>query len=152
MAELKRHVGRRSERGAELVEFALVLPLMLIVITGIVDFALLLRSYEVTTNAAREGARVAVLPGYGPATATARVAQFINAGGGGTNFTTTVTPVPLNLGAGYTGNGVRVAVQYTHEFLFLGWILGLIDGTFDSSVTYTTAAVMRSEIQMGVAP
>jgi Flp pilus assembly protein TadG len=54
----------RSERGAELVEFALVTPLMLVLIGGIVDFARLFQSYEVVTNAAREGARLAALPGY----------------------------------------------------------------------------------------
>lgn len=53
----------RSESGAELVEFALVLPLLLVLIGGIADFAMLFQNYEVTTNAAREGARLAVLPG-----------------------------------------------------------------------------------------
>jgi Flp pilus assembly protein TadG len=149
---VNRRAGWRSERGAELVEFALVLPLLLVVITGIADFAFLLRSYEVTTNAAREGARVAVLPGYGAAAATARVAEYINAGGGGTTFVTTVTPVPVDMGAGNVGSGVQVTVQYTHDFLFIGWITGLINGTFDSSVTYSTTAVMRSEIQTSGAP
>lgn len=126
----------------------MVLPLLLVVITGIADFALLLRSYEVTTNAAREGARVAVLPApYGPATAPARVAQYIAAGGGGTEYVTTVTPGSFPMGSGFNATGVQVTVQYTHHFLFLGWILGLIDGTLDNTVVFTTSAVMRSEIQ-----
>ena len=53
----------RSQAGAELVEFALVLPIMLLVFGGIVDFGLLLQRQQVVTNAAREGARLAVLPG-----------------------------------------------------------------------------------------
>jgi Flp pilus assembly protein TadG len=153
MAEMKRRSRFRSEAGAEMVELALALPLLLIVITGIVDFAFLLRSYEVATNAAREGARVAILPGYGAGTAIARTAAYVTAGGGqadAAHLTTTVTAVPVNLGAGLIGNGVQVSVTYTHEFLFLGWILGLIDGTFDNSVTFTTSSVMRSEIQTGV--
>ena len=52
----------RSEAGAELVEFALVLPVLLLVFGGIIDFGLLLQRQQVVTNAAREGARLAVLP------------------------------------------------------------------------------------------
>ncbi|MGH7900011.1 MAG: TadE/TadG family type IV pilus assembly protein, partial [Candidatus Binatia bacterium] len=53
-----------SESGAELVEFAFVLPVLLLLIAAIADFAFLFQSYEVATNAVREGARLAVLPGY----------------------------------------------------------------------------------------
>ena len=56
--------GRRGDAGAELVEFALVLPLLLLVIVGIFDFGFLFRDYGVITNAAREGARIGVLSGY----------------------------------------------------------------------------------------
>ena len=46
------------------MEFALTLPLLLVVIAGIVDFGFVFQRYEVITNAAREGARLASLPGY----------------------------------------------------------------------------------------
>ena len=49
-----------SERGAELVEFALVLPLLLLLVLGIVDFGFLFQRFEVVTNAAREGARLEI--------------------------------------------------------------------------------------------
>ena len=71
----------RSERGAELVEFAFVLPTLLLLIVGVVDFGLLFQKYEVVTNAAREGARVAILPGYNNADVQARVNQYLTAGG-----------------------------------------------------------------------
>ena len=69
------------ERGAELVEFAFVFPLLLLVMLGIVDFGFLFQRYEVVTNAAREGARVAILPGYQTADVQARVNQYLTAGG-----------------------------------------------------------------------
>ena len=47
-----------------LIEFALVFPMLLLVMLGIIDFGRLFQRYEVLTNAAREGTRVAVLPGY----------------------------------------------------------------------------------------
>ena len=39
-------------------------PTLLLVMLGIIDFGFLFQRYEVVTNAAREGARVAILPGY----------------------------------------------------------------------------------------
>jgi len=46
-----------NERGSTAIEFSLILPIMLALVFGIVDFGRLLFSYEVLTNAAREGAR-----------------------------------------------------------------------------------------------
>lgn len=139
-----------SERGAELVEFAIVMPLLLLLMAGIVDFAVLFHSYQVTTNAAREGARLAVLPGYewnGYATALQRVDNYIAAGGTPGTFTRTVTPVSVDLGGGVTASGMRVTVTYTHTFMFIGPVVGLMNGTFTNSVTYTTSSSMRTEIQ-----
>jgi hypothetical protein len=50
---------RRDDRGANLVEMALVLPLLLMLFMGIVDFGRAYYSYVTLTNAAREGARFA---------------------------------------------------------------------------------------------
>ena len=52
----------RDARGAELIEFAMVLPIFLLLTAGIFDFGMMFRTYEAVTNAAREGARVGVLP------------------------------------------------------------------------------------------
>src|SRR5882672_7431736 len=88
MAALKlKGTARRcsSESGAELIEFALVFPLLLLVLLGIVDFGFLFQKYEVLTNAAREGARIAVLPDYqGPSLSnnvTTRVTDYLTAAG-----------------------------------------------------------------------
>jgi Flp pilus assembly protein TadG len=53
----------RSERGAALIEMALTLPLLLLVTMGAVEFGRAYQHWQVLTNAAREGARIAVLPG-----------------------------------------------------------------------------------------
>ena len=52
--------GARSAAGAELVEFALVLPLLLLLIAGVWDFGSAFLLKDKMTNAAREGARIAV--------------------------------------------------------------------------------------------
>ncbi len=52
----------KLEAGQELVEFALVLPLLLVLVFGIVDFSVAVFDYNTVANAAREGARAAILP------------------------------------------------------------------------------------------
>jgi hypothetical protein len=52
---------KRHERGQELVEYALVLPLLLLVVMGIIDFAIVVFSYNTIANAAREGVRYGIV-------------------------------------------------------------------------------------------
>ena len=54
MAAMTSHGVARA--GAELIEFAIVAPILLLLIAGIVDFGMMFRTYEAVTNAAREGA------------------------------------------------------------------------------------------------
>ena len=51
----------REERGQELVEYALVLPLLLLLIFGILQFVLVMMAYNTLGDAAREGARLGVI-------------------------------------------------------------------------------------------
>jgi Flp pilus assembly protein TadG len=51
-------------RGQSLVEFALVLPLFLLLVAGVIDFGLGLNASITVTNAAREGARLGVVKPY----------------------------------------------------------------------------------------
>lgn len=51
-------VAGRSQRGQSLVEFALMLPIFLIVLFILVDFGIGFSRWLVITNAAREGARL----------------------------------------------------------------------------------------------
>lgn len=47
----------KKERGQALVEFAIVLPVLLLIVTGIIEFGLILNSYLSIQHATREGAR-----------------------------------------------------------------------------------------------
>jgi len=88
---------RQRERGASAVEFALVLPVLLLVIGGIIDFGRMFYAQNVVGNAAREGARMISL-GYpittagGTPDATSRINQaMINYQG--SSYTTKVYQV-----------------------------------------------------------
>jgi Flp pilus assembly protein TadG len=52
---------RYRDRGQSLVEFALVLPIFLLMLMGIVDAGRLIYTYNTVSNAARDGARVAIV-------------------------------------------------------------------------------------------
>ena len=50
----------RTQHGAAAVEFAIVLPFLVVLVFGIIEFGLLLYNQQVITNASREGARAAI--------------------------------------------------------------------------------------------
>ncbi len=60
-----RHNTRRR-RGQALVEFALIIPLFLLLLVGIFDLGRAVFAYNTLTNAAREGARIAIVNQYEP--------------------------------------------------------------------------------------
>ncbi len=63
---------RRSERGQSLVEYALILPVLMLLLVGIMEFAVVSLNYTTVANAAREGARAgAVVSGNNSAIAAA---------------------------------------------------------------------------------
>ena len=64
--------GRGDDRGAAAVEFALLLPVVFLIIAGIVDFGTVFFTKIELTNAAREGARAAVVTGTSVANVQAR--------------------------------------------------------------------------------
>lgn len=154
MAQVNSAVARlRSERGAELIEFALIFPILLLVVVGIIDFGFLFQRFEVLTNATREGARMAVLPNYTEADVQARVCAYLNAGGvpntGCTsNPVVSVTDASIPVGGGLPPiQARRVQVSYTHNFMFMGPIVSLVGGTWTNTRVITTEAIMRTEIQ-----
>ena len=140
---LSRRFG--GEKGVNLIEFALVSPLLLMVVLGIVDFAIVLHHSEVLTNAAREGARVATLPGYGPADVQTRVDEFTQVGGiaAAPTVTVTATTIPTNSGP---WPATTVDVDYTHDYVFIGGIASWFGGSF-TDIDLSAAATMRHEFR-----
>lgn len=52
---------RKNEKGQTLVEFALVLPVLLLLVMGVIQFGIIFSAQIALTNAAREGARAAAV-------------------------------------------------------------------------------------------
>jgi Flp pilus assembly protein TadG len=146
---LRRRLARlsQSETGAELIEFALTLPLLLLLVLGIIEFGFLFREYETVTNAAREGARIAVLPDYTSADAIARANAYLTAAGlTATHADPTVSgPTSQSLGAGLGCVSVyQVTVTYPHAIEFLGGIMSYFSQSL-GTITLSATSQMRSE-------
>ncbi len=106
--------ARRHRRGQSLVEFAVVLPVFLLILSGILDFGVLLYSRMTVINSAREGARAATLMAGEPSSVIqARAADRASAAAGGLNVTTNTT-----CGACRPGDFVTVTVSYDHHAFF----------------------------------
>jgi Flp pilus assembly protein TadG len=151
MAEVTGRRFLRNEKGAQLVEFALVLPLLLLVILGIAEFGFMFQRYEVLTNAAREGARIAVLPGYATQDVEARVSAYLDAGRVPTtdgNPVVTVTTEALVVPGGTTITMRRVTVTYTYTYMFLNAIAGWFGEAY---TTQQLSAVSEMRVEIAVA-
>jgi Flp pilus assembly protein TadG len=143
------HAGARRRRftknddGAVLVEFALSLPLLLLIIVGIFDFGLAFQQLGVVTNAAREGARMAVLPGYSTPDIQNRVIAYLQAGGVTVTPQINVTPHPPDAATPFATMEVEVRVDYT--FKYLAPFAQMFGGTF-GTVTLPARSTMRTEV------
>ena len=144
-----RHRGIGSDRGAVLIEFALTLPLFLLLVVGMFDFGFAFHQYLVMTNAAREGARMRVLPGYGNQDAVDRVSAYLTAGGISGTPTTTVTTHSVTSCPGCPAfDAVNVNVQMNYTFSMLGPFAAIFGSTF-GTVSLSATSVMRMEVAAG---
>jgi len=156
MGRFLRCVARSSDAGAELVEYALLAPLLLLILFGMADFGLAFQAYEVVSNAAREGARMGVMacddgsPNcYAPIDIQNRVAAFIDASLPSNHATASTSAQCVTVDPGAGGPvfvAERVTVTYTHPFQFIGGVAQLVGGSF-GSIPMTAIATMRRENQ-----
>jgi Flp pilus assembly protein TadG len=123
------------------VEFALCLPILLLLVFGIIDFGRALNAQITLTQAAREGVRLAAL-GYTSAAVQAR-AQTAAPELSGISVTIAASCPP---GAGPTADA-EVNVSYSFTFVTpVGAIAGFVGGSgFGSPIILTAQGVMPCE-------
>jgi hypothetical protein len=76
-----RSVYVRNDKGASALEFALVVPLLLVLVFGMIEFGFVFQAQLALTHAAREGARLASVNKYSAATVANRAYPLTSAGG-----------------------------------------------------------------------
>jgi Flp pilus assembly protein TadG len=118
-----------------MVELAIVLPILLLVIMGIIDFGRIYHGHLAVTTAAREGARQAAI-GASDAdiTATAMAAAAPLPAG---SLSVQISPTPASR---YPGTPITVEVRYR-----LPVLTPILQGMLDSPFTVMGQAVMKKE-------
>ena len=118
-----------EERGQSMTEFAIVLPILVVLLFGIVQFGILFNNYVTLTDAARAGARAAAVSRQSAdpvGTATAAVqssASDLNQGNLGVNISSTWAPTAP----------VTVTATYPYSISLLGWVIS--SGTLTTKST-----------------
>ena len=128
---------RRRRKGQALVEFALVLPVLVIVLLGVVEVGRAWMVKQLVTNASREGAREGILPTSTVADVTSTVTAYLNAASITDGFTMQTVGVG---GSATTGTTTQVTVSYNFPVL----IGDLIPG-FTGTIAISNTTVMRHE-------
>jgi Flp pilus assembly protein TadG len=128
----------RSESGASAVEFAILLPLLMMILFGIIEFGLALYQQAVLTNASREGARLGIVQSI-PAITTAQIDATIDA------YLTPAGITPGNVtrtivAGGVTGTPVSVGLTLPYTFMVLPGLTSVAP-----TINLSAQTVMRHE-------
>lgn len=132
---------RLRESGQSLAEFALVFPILMLVMVGLIDGTRAVFAYNTVENAAREGARYGIVHGsssldpVGPGVNETNLVQYV--GRYTRSFSTsdvTVTP-SWPSGSNAIGSKVKVTVNYQYRPIF-GQVLGI------GALTLSASSVM----------
>lgn len=131
-------------KGASLIEFALILPLLLVVLFGIIEFGFILYDKVMITNAVREGARYGVVARV-PRHTEAEIEDQVNSYCSTylVSFGSAVDPqVNVTFPASKIfGEDLVVNVTYSYDFLFVpNFVPGL-----PQQLTLSSTAVMKYE-------
>jgi Flp pilus assembly protein TadG len=122
----------RQQGGQDLLEYALALPVFLLLVLGIAEFAIVIWSYDTVASAAREGVRSGIVYPYD----LNGVETTVRARALGLDQDT------LHVSAGQVDNMIRVTVTYSLT-LMTGPVIEAVGG--DSTIQLGTVATMRIE-------
>src|SRR5512145_2790287 len=135
----------KNQRGSALIETAITIPILLLVSVAIFEFGRAYQTWQVLTNAAREGARVAIINGTTPDQIKAAVKTYAEVGG----LAVTDEQINVNqfkpLGPDWTSSEITVA--YPFDFIVLNPVAKMVAGKskLGEQLTMTAVAVMRNE-------
>lgn len=135
MKSRPRSAGTYEDSGSALIEIAFVLPILLVLSMGMLDFGRAFHTKSLLDQAAREGCRVAVVTAPDVGIVQDRVAQVL-AAAGATGTTTVDGPGPDRM--------VTVTVTTTFTFVTPG-AFGLVGKDFGNTITMSSQATMRFE-------
>ena len=132
-----------------MVEAAITIPLLLVLMVGIFEVGRAYQTWQVLTNAAREGARMSITPSSTKENTTALVRQYM---ADGQLSKSSSAVVDVNKASSINVNGTPVSaslvtVDYPFEFIMLQPVVRLVKpgATVGAPITMRATAVMRNE-------
>ena len=162
---MKTKMTIKNQKGAAAVEFAIIAPLLFVLLFGILEGGLALYNKAVITNACREGARNGIVLRSPPRNQAAldllvlntvtnytasRLISFDgntapeNTGGVALNPAVVMSDENTN-GFPDAGESLTVTVQYTYSFLAFPNLLELIKGSYSQTLLINSVTIMRFE-------
>jgi len=135
--EKARHACRRQRRGAAAVEFAVVAPVFVLLVFGMIEFGRMVMVQQMLTNAAREGARLGVIEGNTSNDVETRVDNYLAAA----NITGATVGV-ATLPASGSDTGDRISVTVSIPFGQVSW---LPTPMYLGGTSLASTAIMRVE-------
>ena len=161
---MKTKMTIKNQKGASAVEFAIILPLLLVLLFGIVEFSILFYNKAMITNASREGARAGIV--FAPTRPSETEIKAVVSNYAAThliNFNPSQVldmdnPPPKHTPAGSgtstnvddatsieSGDSLKVTVKYTYDFLVFPNLAKLLGGSFAGIQNLKAVTVMRYE-------
>jgi Flp pilus assembly protein TadG len=132
----------KRRRGQALVEFALIVPMLLLLVMGVVEFGRAWNVYQTLTDAAREGARTAVLAR--PTIDADTVAAAANTIMASAALDTAAAVKTLSAGFRVQGQNTTLTISYPYT---LSWLSGLMGWTgAQTSFNMNTSVTFRNEL------
>ena len=137
----------RNQRGAALLETAITIPIVLLVCVAVFEFGRAYQTFQVLTNAAREGARTSVIVANSDQQVTDTVRAYLTSG----RLTNPASAVIVVNRAEPMGinSASRVTVSYPFNFIVLNPVAKLVvktSTTGKAALTMQSVALMRNEI------
>jgi len=129
------HLRRlRRERGQTAVEFAIIAPILIALLLGVVQAGIAFHNYLSVTDAARAVARKAILVRFNPLTQSQinQIADQASPDLDATQLTATVTADPTDPTFTTAGSTITVTVTYPYHLALFG--IPVVDGTLTSTM------------------
>lgn len=150
VCQVSLRASRSPRRGAALVEMALVLPVFLTVVMGIIEFGRGLWVGNMVTNAAREGARMAVLDGSSNAEVRQAIKDFLGTAVGTTAATEAVISIVITPAPGNTNPAHECANASTRDLIAVTVTMpfnsvAMVPGKYLAGTNLTGRSAMRHE-------
>ena len=132
---------QQNERGAAAVEFALLLPVLLTILYGIIEFGMIMYGREVVTNASREGARAGIIQ-VSPKPTSGQITTIATNYMAGTGINPSQVTITVTGAGGASPTMLTVTATYNYLWLdpYIPTVLGL-----PSPLPITMSTTMRNE-------